>query len=76
MINEHEQVVLTDDLPEYHLRAGDIATVILIHNQGEGYGLEFISVEGETIAVVSVYASQVRRLKEDEVALARVIQSA
>jgi hypothetical protein len=35
MIQELETVVLTADLPEYGLRAGDIGTVVLTHgNKG------------------------------------------
>ena len=34
MIKEHDIVVLTEDVPEEGLTAGDVGTVVHIHNQG------------------------------------------
>jgi hypothetical protein len=34
MINEHDCVVLTQDLPDEGLKAGDIGTVVHIHEGG------------------------------------------
>ena len=35
MIKEHDCVVLTNDLPEEGLEAGDVGTVVHIHKNGE-----------------------------------------
>ena len=59
MIAELDRVILTEDLPQYGLKAGDIRTVVLIHREGEGYEVEFTALDGETLAVTSVFASQV-----------------
>ncbi len=67
MIYEHEQVVLTRDLPEHGLLAGDIATVVAVHQDGAGYTLEFMTVQGDTLAVVTVDADDVRSAGEREV---------
>lgn len=53
-------VVLTTDLPEYGLHAGDIGTVVLVHHQGAGYEVECMTLDGETIAVVTLAAVQVQ----------------
>ena len=71
MIETLERVVLTNNLPEQGLRAGDVGTIVLIHNQGEGYEVEFVALDGETIGVVSVYANQVRRVRSGEIAHVR-----
>ena len=42
MIKEHDIVVLTEDVPEEGLTAGDVGTVVHIHNNGEGYEVEFM----------------------------------
>ncbi len=34
MINEHDGVVLTDDIPDAGLEAGDIGTVVHVHQGG------------------------------------------
>ena len=43
MINEHDCVVLTEDLPAKNLKAGDIGAVVLVHEEGEGYVVEFMN---------------------------------
>jgi hypothetical protein len=50
-IKELDQVVLARDLPEYGLCAGDIGMVVLVHRGGKGYEVEFVALDGETIAV-------------------------
>lgn len=67
MINEHDHVFLKRDLPEHGLVAGDIATVIAVHQGGAGYTLEFMTVRGDTIAIVTVNAGDVRPAHEREV---------
>jgi hypothetical protein len=67
VINEHEQVVLTRDLSGHGLVAGDIAVVVAVHQGGDGYTLEFMTVQGETVAIVTVDAADVRPALEREV---------
>ena len=70
-IQELDQVVLCRDLPEYGLCAGDIGTVVLIHRGGEGYEVEFITLDGETIAVATLLADEVRPIASKEMAHVR-----
>jgi hypothetical protein len=60
MINEHDCVVLTEDLPDEGLKAGDIGTVIHIHQGGGGFEVEFMTLAGETFCVATLLATQVR----------------
>ncbi len=76
MIRELESVVLTDDLPEGNLKKGDVGTVVLVHGSDEGYEVEFIALNGETIAVVSVLAAQVRPVRRGEIAHVRALEPA
>ena len=76
MIQELDRVVLTTDLPEYGLQSGDIGTVVLVHQAGKGYEVEFVSLNGETLAVISLLATQVRPSYAQEVAHAREIGAA
>ena len=73
MIDELESVILTVDLPEYHLKAGDIGTVVLVHGEGAGYEVEFTTLNGETLAVISVSPNQLRRVGRGEIAHARIV---
>ena len=54
MIEEHDCVVLTQNIPEEGLEAGDIGTVIHIHDGGAGYEVEFMTLTGETVAVATL----------------------
>ena len=74
MIKELDSIVLTIDLPEYGLRAGDIGTVVLIHREGAGYEVEFVTLEGETIAVTTLLADQVRAICRQEIAHVRPLE--
>ena len=70
-----ERVVLTEDLPEKGLRAGDLGVVVEHYSARgetpEGYELEFLSARGDTIAVVSVPSSAVREVGDREVLAVR-----
>jgi hypothetical protein len=72
MIRELDTVVLTADVPEHGLKRGDLGTVVLVH-AGGGYELEFATLDGETLAVVSLGAVQVRPIGAQEIAQAREI---
>ncbi|MGQ9632376.1 MAG: DUF4926 domain-containing protein [bacterium] len=74
MIRELDTVALTRDLTEYGLKAGDIGTVVLVHAGGAGYEVESMTLGGETVAVVSLGASQVRPVGSREIAHARLVE--
>jgi hypothetical protein len=67
MIREHDRVVITADLPEYDLKAGDVGVVVHAYNDGEAYELEIFALDGRTLDVVTVEGSQVRPVKRDDV---------
>jgi len=73
MIKELDQIVLKEDLPEYGLQTGDLGTVVLVHQNGKGYEVEFVALDGESLALVSLFANQVRQIREREIAKARAI---
>jgi hypothetical protein len=73
MIEELDRVVLTTDLPDYGLKKGDIGTVVLVHQNSSGYEVEFVTLGGETVAVVSLFAAQLRPIGRREIAHARVL---
>jgi len=74
MIHELDSVVLVNDLPEHGLEKGDIGTVVLVHRNGEGYEVEFMTLHGETVAVVSLFAAQMRQICKKEIAHVRQVE--
>ena len=73
MIKELDSVVLATDLPEHRLAKGDIGTVVLVHEGGKGCTVEFMTLTGDTVAVVTLLASQVRQTAKGEIAHARPV---
>jgi hypothetical protein len=74
MLKDLDTVVLTEDLDEHGLKRGDIGTVVLVHDR-PGYEVEFATLNGETIAVVSLTPQQVRPVGRREIAQARLVDS-
>jgi len=71
MINELSNIILEHDLPEIGLKTGDIGTVVMVHEGGVGYEIEFCELDGVTVDVVTLDASQIRAVRSGEVAYAR-----
>lgn len=59
-IREHDLVVLTADIPEEGPKRGDVGTVVFLHRGGAGFEIEFATLAGDTLAVVTVPADSVR----------------
>ena len=57
MLKEHSLAALKCDFPEHDLRAGDIGTVVHIHNGGEAYEIEFLTADWKFKGVVTVLAA-------------------
>lgn len=76
-LKEHERFVLTEDVPEKGLTAGDLGTVVMVHKAGEGnyagpdgYTAEFTYLDGRTRTIVGLSPKQVRPIEKGEVARA------
>lgn len=67
MINEHDCVILTEDVPEAGPKAGDIGTVVHVH-AGGGYEVELMTLAVKTIAVVTLLPAQLRAIQPRDVA--------
>ncbi len=73
MIEELDRVVLTHDLPGKKLKAGDVGTVVMIYKGGEAFEVEFMTLSGETFALETLRADEVRPARGQEVAQAREV---
>jgi hypothetical protein len=71
LVKEHDRVVLKADLPGEKLAAGDVGTVVHVHSDGKAYEVEFVALDGETVAVVTLESSQVRPVERMEITHAR-----
>ncbi|AGZ52170.1 DUF4926 domain-containing protein [Mycobacterium kansasii] len=66
MYAEHDVVVLTRDLPEKSLLAGDVGAVVGRYAAG-GYEVEFTAADGSTIAVVTLAGDDIRPRRPREI---------
>ena len=76
MIKELDTVVLVSDVPEYGLKNGDIGTVVLVHREAKGFEIEFVALDGKTIAVATLPAEKVRPVRHGEIPHARRVANA
>jgi len=71
MLHEHDRGLLTAPLPEEGLEAGDIGAVVHIYPRAEAYEIEFVTLTGQTAAVLTVPAEKVRPVGSGEIPHAR-----
>jgi len=75
MLKEHERVVLKTPVAAEGLEAGDVGTVVHVYRDGQAYEVEFTTLDGRTAAVVTLEATQVRRVGKREITHARELAS-
>ena len=75
-IKEHDCVVLTADLADEGLEAGDVGTVVHIHKGEAAYEVEFTTLDGRTLAVATVTRNQLRPVSHRDVTHVRELQAA
>ena len=72
------EIALNRDIAEYHLKKGDVATLVdfVPHPQGRKQGcvLEIFNAVGESIAVVTVPISAIKPLSANEVLTIRPLE--
>ena len=66
MLAEHSLVVLTRDIPESGLDAGDVGAIVHIYGQGVAYEVEFVDGVGTTVALVTLKSESVRAVGSGE----------
>jgi Domain of unknown function (DUF4926) len=76
VIKEHDRVVLTKAVSKERLEAGDVGTVVHLYNDGKGCEVEFVALDGHTVAVATVEASDVRPVTASEIPHARELFAA
>jgi len=75
-LKEHEPVVLTRSQPESGLEAGDVGTIVHVHRGGAAFEVEFMTLTGRTVAVITVPASDLRPVSQRDVSHVRQLSAA
>ncbi len=74
MFKEHDIVILSREMPEEGLEAGDVGTIVHIHRKGEAFEVEFQALDGRTVAIATVLANQLRSVSATDISHARQIE--
>jgi hypothetical protein len=75
----YQDVILTADLPEHGLLAGDVGTLVerhIVPGREDGYSVEFFDMTGRTVAVATVPAHQLRAPTSADRPAARTLSGA
>ena len=72
MINELETVALTRDLPQHGLLKDDLGAVVVVYDQ-RAYEVEFVALDGKTIALVTLPEDAIRAVRAREIAHVREV---
>ena len=67
MIRELDTVVLTHDIDEHDLKAGDIGAVVHCYRDTEAYEVEFVTAEGRTVALLTLTHADIRPMSDREI---------
>ncbi|MBK5940155.1 DUF4926 domain-containing protein [Halochromatium roseum] len=73
MIKELDTVVLATDLAAHGLTIGDVGTAVMVHGNGQGFEVEFMTREGATLTVVSLGEADVRPVDQNDIPNARAV---
>lgn len=65
-----DTVVLTRDLPEHRLRAGDLGAVVELYGD-DGVEVEFVQASGQTKALLTLRASDLRAVAQSDMLAVR-----
>jgi hypothetical protein len=65
-----DTVVLARDLPAYHLRAGDLGSIIEVY-EPDGVEVEFVTASGKTGALVTLTTDDVRPVADTDLIAVR-----
>ena len=65
--SELDIVVLARSLPEHRLEEGDVGTVVHCYREGAALEVEFVTGEGDTVAVLTLEAGEVRLMEKREI---------
>ncbi len=75
MIKEHDRIVLLENIQEHDLQTGDVGTVVHIHRQGKAFEVEFMTLDGGTVAVATLISSQIRAVCKRDITHVRELSA-
>ena len=75
-MQELDMVVLEHDLKEYDLQRGDIGAIVHRYTNGLAFEVEFVTGEGQTLAVLTLKPEDIRLMGQREILHVRELLAA
>jgi hypothetical protein len=72
MIQELDTVILVQDYPGQGLVKGDMGAVVMVHDGGKAFEVEFVTLAGDTLGVLTLIANEVRPISARDIPHVRV----
>lgn len=72
-VSELDRIVLTKDLPDERLAAGDVGVVVHVYPDSAAYEIEVFTLTGDTVTVATVPAGAVRKVDSHDIVSARSV---
>jgi ATP-dependent exoDNAse (exonuclease V) alpha subunit len=72
MIQELDTVILVKNYPDQGLVKGDMGAVVMVHDSGKAFEMEFVTLAGDTLGVLTLTADEVRPISARDVPHVRV----
>ena len=72
MIQELDSVILLKDCPDQGLMKGDMGAVVMVHGDGEDFEVEFVTLAGDTLGVLTLTDDEIRPISARDVPHVRV----
>ena len=76
MLKEHDRIVLTADVPDSQLKAGDVGTIVHVYRRGAAFEVEFHALDGNSAGLATVPSSRVRPATGADITHARAMETA
>ena len=73
MLSELDTVVLARDIEAHGLERGDVGAVVHCYEDRAAFEVEFVTGEGQTVAVLTLERSDVRPMEGREILHARAL---
>jgi hypothetical protein len=67
MIQELDTVILVKDYPDQGLVKGDMGAVVMVHNEGKAFEVEFVTLAGGALGVLTLFADEIRPISARDV---------
>ncbi len=72
MISELDTVILVKDRPNEGLVKGDVGSVVFIHEDGKAFEVEFTTLTGDPLGVLTLAEDEIRPVSARDVPHVRV----